>query len=415
MASDFPPGTGKTYYTINYALEICGVKTDGLPRKKIKEIYKELTETGQIVFTTFHQSTAYEDFIEGIKPLEPEKEGDHIIYKVVDGIFKTLAVNAKTPSQRSFGESYNRLIESLSADPEAVLELKTPTGKTFGISLNKNDNLNLYTGKSQTKQGTLTLENLMKEINGEKRFKGWEGYFKGVIGHLESKYGYNKNIDTEIKNYVLIIDEINRANVSAIFGELITLIEEDKRIESDEALSVTLPYSKDSFGVPPNLYIIGTMNTADRSVEALDTALRRRFSFEEIMPKPHLLTKIEFNGFNLEEVLKTINERIEFLLDRDHTIGHSYFMNLQSGDTDGLEEAFKTKVIPLLQEYFYHDYEKIALILGAGFVSVTTNHAIKFPKFGGIMDPDDVTLCELITNIGDIQEAVITLLNRDAD
>src|SRR5690606_13711569 len=110
-----------------------------------------------------------------------------------------------------------------------------------------------------------------------------------------------------------------------------------------------------------NLYVFGTMNTADRSVEAIDTALRRRFSFKEVMPDASLLENIEFDGFNLKEVLVKINERIEFLLDRDHTIGHSYFMNLESDDTNGLAEVFKNKVIPLLQEYFYHDYEKIAL------------------------------------------------------
>src|SRR5690606_38096983 len=114
-----------------------------------------------------------------------------------------------------------------------------------------------------------------------------------------------------------------------------------------------LPYSKTDFQVPSNLYVFGTMNTADRSVEALDTALRRRFSFQEVMPDPSLLTNIEFNGFNLEQVLRTINERIQFLLDRDHTIGHSYFMNLKSADTESLEAVFKNKVIPLLQEYFY--------------------------------------------------------------
>src|SRR5690606_3952020 len=115
-------------------------------------------------------------------------------------------------------------------------------------------------------------------------------------------------------------------------------------------------------------YIIGTMNTADRSVEALDTALRRRFTFKEIMPEPELLSHIFFNGFDLQEVLETINLRIEALLDRDHNIGHSYFIKIRSDDTAALKETFENKIIPLLQEYFYHDYEKIALILGEGFV-----------------------------------------------
>ncbi len=216
-------------------------------------------------------------------------------------------------------------------------------------------------------------------------------------------------------DYAIFIDEINRGNVSAIFGELITLIEEDKRSTGKNPLSVKLPYSKTEFSVPSNLHVFGTMNTADRSVEALDTALRRRFSFKEIMPNPSLLEKIEFDGFNLQEVLETINKRIEFLLDRDHTIGHSYFMDLKSDDTDGLEEVFKNKVIPLLQEYFYHDYEKIALILGSGFVRVEQEHKIEFPEFHGIDTPDPTILCELVNDIEDIEAAIHKLLNRDGE
>jgi 5-methylcytosine-specific restriction protein B len=168
------------------------------------------------------------------------------------------------------------------------------------------------------------------------------------------------------KPYVLIIDEINRGNVSQIFGELITLIEEDKRLGRAVALEVKLPYSKTSFGVPPNLYIIGTMNTADRSVEALDTALRRRFSFEEMPPLYDLeALKSPLFGFPAGEILRAINQRIELLLDKDHLIGHAYFLN-KTDDT--FITAFYKNIIPLLQEYFYGDYGKIGLVLGDGFV-----------------------------------------------
>ena len=146
-------------------------------------------------------------------------------------------------------------------------------------------------------------------------------------------------------------------------------------------LKFKLPYSKSDFGVPLNLSIVGTMNTADRSVEALDTALRRRFSFVEIMPNPSLLSNVKFEGFNLEHLLITINERIEVLLDRDHTIGHSYLYKLESGDINGLKSVFLNNIIPLLQEYFYHNYEKIALILGEGFVKIKRNEKIKFASF----------------------------------
>jgi 5-methylcytosine-specific restriction endonuclease McrBC GTP-binding regulatory subunit McrB len=171
--------------------------------------------------------------------------------------------------------------------------------------------------------------------------------------------------NSQPKNYVLIIDEINRGNVSQIFGELITLIEDDKREGCSEELSVRLPYSKESFSVPQNLYIIGTMNTADRSVEALDTALRRRFSFIEMLPIENHESITNIEGIDLKEVLKLINLRIEKLLSRDHTIGHSFFLDIET--TTRLYNAFYNKIIPLLQEYFFGDYGKIGLILGKGF------------------------------------------------
>lgn len=185
------------------------------------------------------------------------------------------------------------------------------------------------------------------------------------VMNIISKEAPATTVEDEKKNYVFVIDEINRGNISKIFGELITLIEPSKRIGQPEGMRAKLPYSQQLFGVPDNVYIIGTMNTADRSIATIDTALRRRFRFKEMMPDSDVLNGIEVEDISVSDMLTRMNKRISVLYDREHTIGHAYFIPLRDNPTiEKLAEIFENAIVPLLQEYFYEDYEKIRLVLG---------------------------------------------------
>jgi len=443
-----PPGTGKTFNTINKAISIANPKFDinNQDRQSIKREYDRLVETGQIVFTTFHQSMGYEDFIEGIKPDIKDK---NVIYDIIPGIFTELCIKArdnyaasedKNISHLPFEEAFSKLKDEWDEDENMQFPMKT-LGKEYKIIGFTKKSIQFEKASGSTSH-TLSINTLKQHYYNNKEVKksGVGIYYPAILDKLYS-YPNDEVRKKEILNYVLIIDEINRGNISQIFGELITLIEESKRLRNPEELEVVLPYSKEKFGVPSNVFIIGTMNTADRSIEALDTALRRRFCFEEMLPKTDLLspsamycrllwdyknvdwTDVKFEekenslfdllgvsedlkekrkdiwetmkndnkakiyrnnyfedftytGINLENLLNTINKRIEILLDRDHTIGHSYFIGVNS--FEDLNSIFKNNIIPLLQEYFYGDYEKIGMILGIGFFEELEKYDNKF-------------------------------------
>ena len=367
------PGTGKTYHTKKMAVEIINGKKERI-REEINKEYEELIEAGQIVFTTFHQSLSYEDFIEGIKP---ETIDGNVTYEVKDGIFKSICKNAfsKEITSDNFEVVYQKLLDEIdnSVDNKLVLETLVHA-KEFTIYKNSKNNIRFHSNTEKAYEAVIKKEVLEHYLKTGEALD-WAPYTKSVANYIIEKYNYIQNEAIEPKKHVLIIDEINRGNVSAIFGELITLLEEDKRKGNKEHTEVKLPYSGDNFSVPNNVYIIGTMNTADRSVEVLDTALRRRFSFVEMQPKPDILSKVE--GVELKKLLKTINKRIEMLIDKDHQIGHSYFIGIQN--IEDLKRTFKDKIIPLLEEYFYGDFGKIGLVLGGEFIKLAENQ-VAFPK-----------------------------------
>jgi 5-methylcytosine-specific restriction protein B len=373
-----PPGTGKTYATIEATLEILdpaylAAHQGEDQRPALKKRFDELADAGDVQFVTFHQSFSYEDFVEGLRA-ESGDDGQ-LRYSVVPGVFKNLCapqLGGKTPFK--VGDRYGTGYKVVRATAD-VVEIEKPQGKHLPIGMSLLNEL-----ADNVKAGTFTVEDLR---NGE-----WDNKASGSTLEPYLVNGYKNLIPSLVAQIVgttardsdqlllepkpepinlrkvLIIDEINRGNISRIFGELITLIEPSKRAGSPEALEVTLPYSKERFSVPANVYLIGTMNTADRSLAALDIALRRRFTFIEMAPDPDLLDGVEVEGVAIDELLTVMNQRIATLLDRDHCLGHAYFMGLNSRSSlEDLGAVFQTQILPLLQEYFFEDWQRIQWVL----------------------------------------------------
>ncbi|MDD5615783.1 MAG: AAA family ATPase [Candidatus Methanoperedens sp.] len=412
-----PPGTGKTYETPNKALEIIHKDNNycsGKERRELVQEFNKLLEKKQIKFITFHQSYSYEDFIEGIRP--ESKPNGSIEYPVKDGLFKQMCFEAAYELIKdqienkdiSFELAFKQFTDKFNDQKlnDQKFLLKTKNDKPVEIiSIEDNVRIKIENGNEYPVSIAPLREVFQKWDQIEKVDDVWEKLKVGggVESYVYAIVAYLKDLSSKIQNnndsdigyeakkahvlgklsldnfrtksgepHVLIIDEINRGNISKIFGELITLVEDDKRLGAENELTATLPYSKERFGVPSNLYIIGTMNTADRSIALLDIALRRRFTFEEMMPKPELLDGISINGINLAELLENLNNRITALIDRDHQIGHSYFLNLKGLEPEdaknNLVSIWYKKIIPLLQEYFYNDWERLSLVLNEGFI-----------------------------------------------
>lgn len=367
------PGTGKTYNTAALALSICD---EAIPEKDkdVMKRYEELRKEGRIAFCTFHQSMDYEDFVEGIKP---ESKTDHIEYKVEDGIFKQLAIRANhnlEDSEKSIEvlqkqkSVTGKIDEFLSNAIEEVTKYQTKTGAYFTIT--GSDDKKIYINNPQNEKTpnievfisdlTELLENdvpLSKVVDIKHYFKRKQGSqydsytfaLYNEINKITTEHTVEV-VETELQNYVLIIDEINRGNVSRIFGELITLLEADKRLGGEHPIKVTLPYSKESFGVPKNLYIIGTMNTTDRSVGNIDYAVRRRFAFATLKSQREVVeTHSTAQAVQLfDAVQKFIKEKKVEMDFEDLMVGHSYFF---VDSDEQLEMRWQYEIKPLLNEY----------------------------------------------------------------
>lgn len=435
-----PPGTGKTFSTIDRTLEILDPEfARATPnRKKRKDRFDELLKDQRVRFVTFHQSFSYEDFVEGLRAVSDE-EGS-LSYVVEAGVFKRLCDDARVSavqpawSVRSHPRIWKISIDGTGFTPSKTYcldhgEARIGWGKTGSLKVELKENeyygtlgatdkrtlryfaeevvvgdilLCIHSASEIGSVGVVTSEYRFDEsppppvhkdykhvrqvkwlyrdvrlpiqpLNENRQFTLPTVYsmdrltWGDLLAYLE-KSG-RKPVETQVlsaerKPYVLVIDEINRGNVSRIFGELITLVEASKREGAEEALSVDLPYSKKPFSVPDNVYLIGTMNTADRSLSGMDIALRRRFVFHEMLPQPSLLDKVVVGQVNVGALLEVMNSRIEALLDREHCLGHAYFMPLEKDPSlDRLSAIFRNQVMPLLQEYFFDDWQRIQWVL----------------------------------------------------
>lgn len=348
------PGCGKTYITTELAVYLCDGEVPST-REELKKRYKELQKEGRVEFTTFHQSLDYEEFVEGLKPDTDSLNDKEMRFVVKSGIFKRICQAASATTTSNLKEAYNSFAEDV-VNYDDIYKINMPNGSMFGVTINGKGNLSLYTGKDFKLNGTLTYENIEKFFYGAD-LGYWKCYFKGIIDVLKKDYKLAAENKDANKPYVLVIDEINRANVSKVLGELITLLEKNKRLGEEDEFTVTLPYSGENFGVPDNLYIIGTMNTADHSLGYIDYAVRRRFAFMTIEAKSDVIREFyNGNGELMKKELLLFTSVSDLIKDNlnpdfdlnDIMVGHSYFL---AKSDDDFELNLEYKIRPLLEEY----------------------------------------------------------------
>ncbi|WP_188109493.1 AAA family ATPase [Sulfurimonas indica] len=399
-----PPGTGKTY-KINKLKEQFIYKESSISDVEwVKKIVEELTwfEVVSLVLYDLEKEAKvpeiakHELIIAKAELLNKKKGVPQQIWAALQThtILESTTVNYKTRVEPlvfdKLKNSIWRLIDGFEEKTPELISIydKYKNGKPLSQELHNYKFITFHQsyGYEEFVEGIKAIPagEMGNEDGEEMIYQVTDGIFKKMAERAKKNPNYK---------YALFIDEINRGNISKIFGELITLIEDGKRLGQDEGMEIVLPYSNSSFGVPDNLYIIGTMNTADRSIALMDTALRRRFEFTEMMPDLEVVKNVSVEDINVYKLLETINKRIEYLYDRDHTIGHAYFMRLKEENNLGtLATIFKNKIIPLLQEYFYDDWEKIRLVLGDNQKS---DKSLKF-----IIQKEDYSMKELFGDSG---------------
>ena len=411
-------------------------KLAGLGEKGLMALFREHQARGQVEFVTFHQAYGYEEFVEGIRPVLDQAADAQVRYEIHDGVFKRIALRAAVEGLRmdeaipEFDELWQLLVRQLGQ--EGTRTARGQSGKAYQLSLSSHRNIRTHLCDVDEEGNVAAVSDKHQLASKENARLYWK--HRAELGPEPQEFTYEKTTELFARErggqggnhytalwivytqllalsrsagarkaelidrvarvqqaldkpgptttfsfsarspqYVLIIDEINRGNVSKILGELITLLEPDKRLAARSELKLPLSYTpQHRFAVPPNLHVLGTMNTADRSIALMDVALRRRFTFEELMPDAEviravLLERVADKAFVelVADVFDALNGRIRFLYDRDHQLGHSYFLDVT--DVGSLRQVFLDRVVPMLQEYFYGAWDKICIVLGCPY------------------------------------------------